>query len=242
MTLTFLPFFLLDFLRISLEYFARHFRRPNLFSLRYWFLFYTLHFEHLWCGNTIAVSGFLFGNWDTLAMQLITQAYPSPFPSLSMCAPRSAVSIFIVKVKMQTDAALQFGYVSFASSTSSLSSSYSASLLVCLVRFVGFIINEGSLFAVLRCFVFAASSGFIFLQCLLLFFSPSLFFFCPAFMQFLRISCALLNILTGVSASPAWHLQYLLSTVAQWISFQATGQSRAAQVKKEAQLCLCSFS
>lgn len=186
---------------------------------------------------------FWFGNWDTLAMQLITQAYPSPFPSLSMCAPRSAVSIFIVKVKMQTDAALQFGYVSTASSsTSSLSSSYSASLLVCQVRFVGFIINEGFLFAVLRCFVFAASSGFIFLQCLFLFFSPSLFFFCPAFMQFLRISCALLNILTGVSASPAWHLQYLLSTVAQWISFQATGQSRAAQVKKEAQLCLCSFS
>lgn len=181
-------------------------------------------------------------------MQLITQAYPvpppllSPFPSLSMCAPRSAVSIFIVKVKMQTDAALQFGYVSFASSTSSLSPSYCASLLVCLVRFVGFIINEGFLFAVLRCFVFAASSGFIFLQCLFLFFSPSLFFFCPAFMQFLRISCALLNILTGVSASPAWHLQYLLSTVAQWISFQATGQSRAGQVKKEAQLCLCSFS
>lgn len=104
-------------------------------------------------------------------MQLITQAYPSPFPSLSMCAPRSAVSIFIVKVKMQTDAALQFGYVSFASSTSSLSSSYSASLLVCMVRFVGFIINEGFLFAVLRCFVFAASSGFIFLQCLFLFLS-----------------------------------------------------------------------
>lgn len=108
-------------------------------------------------------------------MQLITQAYPvpppllSPFPSLSMCAPRSAVSIFIVKVKMQTDAALQFGYVSFASSTSSLSSSYSDSLLVCLVRFVGFIINEGFLFAVLRCFVFAASSGFIFLQCVFLF-------------------------------------------------------------------------
>lgn len=151
-----------------------------------------------------------------------------PFPSLSMCAPRSAVSIFIVKVKMQTDAALQFGYVSFASSTFSLSSSYSASLLVCLVRFVGFIINEGFLFAVLRCFVFAASSGFIFLQCLFLFFSPSLFFFCPAFMQFLRISCALLNILTGVSASPAWHLQYLLSTVAQWTSFQATGQSRGS--------------
>lgn len=35
---------------------------------------------HLWCGNTIAVSGFLFGNWDTLAMQLITQAYPVPSP------------------------------------------------------------------------------------------------------------------------------------------------------------------
>lgn len=100
--------------------------------------------------------------------------------------------------------------------------------IVCLVRFVGFIINEGFLFAVLRCFVFAASSGFIFLQCLFLFLSPSLFFFCPAFMQFLRISCALLNILTGVSASPARHLQYLLSTEAQWISFQATGQSRGS--------------
>lgn len=48
--------------------------------------------------------------------------------------------------------------------------------IVCLVRFVGFIINEGFLFAVLRCFVFAASSGFIFLQCLFLFFSPSLSF------------------------------------------------------------------
>lgn len=72
----------------------------------YWFLFYTLL-----CGNSIAVSGFLFTRleesrtrwrWRWLHRRILS--LPHPFPSslaISMCAPHSAVSIFIVKVKME---------------------------------------------------------------------------------------------------------------------------------------------
>lgn len=54
----------LTFLRISLEYFARHFRRLRLLSgvasILISFLHFTLYTHIFRCGNTIAVSGFLF--------------------------------------------------------------------------------------------------------------------------------------------------------------------------------------
>lgn len=201
---------------------------------------------HLWCGNTIAVSGFLFGNWDTLAMQLITQAYPVPSPPPFSLPLSKHVCTALCGFHFHCESENANGCCT--------------SVWLCFFCFFYFFI-----IFFLFCFSFSlpgsirwfyhqwrfsiCGPALLCFRCLkwfhILAVSPfllSLPLSCSEFMQFLRISCALLNILTGVSASPARHLQYLLSTVAQWISFQATGQSRAAQVKKEAQLCLCSFS
>lgn len=154
----------------------------------YWFLFYTLR-----CGNSIAVSGFLFTRleesrtrwrWRWLHRRILS--LPHPFPSslsISMCAPHSAVSIFIVKVKMENGKCKRMLHFSL----------HSPSIRFYHPQWTFSICGPARLcFLLLKWFHILSLS--LSLYC-------SLALFCSGFMQFLRISCALLNILTGVSGS-----------------------------------------
>lgn len=203
MTLTF-PFcslpILLNFLRILLwdshKYFARHFRSLEIWDsslcLLQIILISFLHFA-MWQFDR-SVRFFVYSprrKWDTLAMKMITQAYPLPPPPLP----------FLPLYKHVCTAFCGFDF-HCESENGKCKRMLHFSLHSPAIRFYHPQWTFSICGPVRLCFRLLKWFHILFLS-LSLYRSLSLSrsLSCSGFMQFLRISCALLNILTGVSGS-----------------------------------------